>query len=228
MNKNYPSINIKAQANHHAMFIILTGFTLLITTIIFSSFFWQQFRLILIFFLLLSLIVIITGLCKKLEPNFSFKLTPDNIQYYHRYGSWFIKWDQIVFINSVKETHGLTTEQLPYIGIKFKNLDDIAEQISPRLANRLIHEQRPLLVFAVLHQLLSLEESQLNFSSFKLKSGKIIKGPLAAFLHHSQSLFKGFGYHLFIPNASMDRGNGEFCQLLLQCKKASKHYPNNL
>ncbi|NQY62668.1 MAG: DUF2982 domain-containing protein [Alteromonadaceae bacterium] len=224
MNIKSPSIFIKAQANHHAVFIILTGCTLLIATIIFSAFFWQPFRLTLIFILLLSFIMIITGLCKKLEPKFSFKLTPDTIQYHHRYGSWFIKWDQIQSINTVTETHGLSTEQLPYIGIKFKHFEDIAEQISPRLASRLIHEQRPLLIFAVLHQLLSMEDTQLNFSNYKLKTGKILKGPLAAFMHHSQILFKGFGYHLFIPNASMDRENEEFCQLLLQCKKSSQNY----
>jgi len=56
-----------------------------------------------------------------------------------------------------------------------------------------------------MHHLLSLEEIQINFNPFILETGKIVKGPLAAFLHHCQILNKGFGYHLFISNSTTDR-----------------------
>jgi len=119
---------------------------------------------------------------------------------------------------------GIATVALPYVGIQLKSIDVLAEQISPRLANKLIHEQRPLLSFSVMQNLLSLEETQLNFNSFSLASGKIIKGPLAAFLHHCQILHKGLGYHLYIHESSTDRELEDFCQLLKQCQRHCDNY----
>jgi len=217
-------IAIKAKANRHGYFLLLLGCCLLALVLILSQFYWQQARLVLIFLILCSFIVIITGLFKRSEPKFSIHLTPDNIHYHHRYGHWQLTWQQIQTINIVKELSGLTTVALPYIGFKLKNIECLAEQVSPRLANRLIHEQRPLLTFCVMHRLLTIEQTQLDFTPFKLRSGQLIKGPLAGFLHHCQTLELALGYHLYIPDSSIDREIEDFCQLLQHCKTAEKHY----
>lgn len=223
MNIPSPFINIKAKANHHAVFLILLAVVIFIITLILSQYYWRSQRLILIFIYLLALVILFTGLLKRSEPSVSMILTPRDINYHHRYGNWTLTWQQIQSINTIKEIVGLSTVVLPYVGIRLKSLDSLAEQISPRLANRLIHEQRPLLIFSVQQQLLSFEEIQLNFTPYTLGSGKIIKGPLAAFLHHCQILQKGLGYHLYIPESSTDRELEAFCQLLKQCQ----HYANN-
>lgn len=220
-----PFINIKAKANHHGAFLMLLAVIIFITALIASQYYWRSDRLILIFIYLLALIIMFTGLLKRTEPKVSFQLTPQHIQYNHRHGKWTLNWQQIHSINTIKEVVGFTAIELPYIGIRLKNIDILAEQISPRLANRLIHEQRPLISFSVMSNLLSLEETQLNFNPFILESGKIIKGPLAAFLHHSQTLQKAVGYHLYIPESSSDREIGDFCQLLKQCKHHQVNYP---
>ncbi len=124
----------------------------------------------------------------------------------------------------VKESYGITQLHLPYIGIKLVNFSELAKQISPRLANRLIHEQRPLIAMAIKLQLLNFEQSQLNFEPYILSCGKEVKGPLAAFLHHSAVLYRAFGYHLYIPESALDRELSEFEQLLTQCKSSSEQY----
>jgi len=220
-----PFINIKAKANQHAVFLMLLAVVIFIITLIVSQHYWRSHHLIFVFIYLLTLVIMFTGLLKRTEPKVSFQLTPQRIQYHHRQGNWTLNWQQIQNINTIKEVVGLTTVVLPYVGIQLKNVDALAEQISPRLANRLIHEQRPLLSFSVMHNLLSLEETQLNFNPFTLESGKIIKGPLAAFLHHCQILHKGLGYHLYIPESSTDREIDTFCQLLKQCQHYSADYP---
>ena len=220
-----PFINIKAKANHHAVFLMLLAVVIFIITLIVSQHYWRNYRLILVFIYLLALVIMFTGLLKRSEPRVSFQLTPQRIQYHHRHGNWTLNWQQIQNINTIKEVAGLTTVALPYVGIRLKSVDALAEQISPRLANRLIHEQRPLLSFSVMQHLLSLEETQLNFNPFTLASGKIIKGPLAAFLHHCQILHKGLGYHLYIPESSTDREIDAFCQLLKQCQHYCANYP---
>ena len=220
-----PFINIKAKANHHAVFLILLAVIIFSVTLILSQYYWRSHRLILIFIYLFALVILFTGLLKRSEPSVSIALTPQGIQYHHRHGNWILNWQQIQSINTIKEVVGLTSVTLPYVGIRLKSVDSLAEHISPRLANRLIHEQRPLLSFSVMQQLLTLEEIQLNFTPFSLESGKIIKGPLAAFLHHCQILQKGLGYHLYIPESSTDREIDDFSQLLKQCQRYSTNYP---
>jgi Ca2+/Na+ antiporter len=219
-----PFIHIKAKANQHALFLMLIALVMFIIALIVSQYYWQSHRLTLVFIYLLALVILFTGLLKRSEPRVSFQLTPHKIEYHHRHGKWTLNWQQIQNFNTIKEVVGLTTVALPYVGIRLKDLDALAEQISPRLANRLIHEQRPLLSFSVMQRLLSFEEIQLNFNPFILKSGKIIKGPLAAFLHHCQILHKGLGYHLYIHESSTDREIDAFCQLLKQCQHYSAKY----
>ncbi len=219
-----PVIKIKAKAKHHAAFLTLIGSTLMIIAIVLANYYWSVIRLVLIFIILLALIITLTGLLKRFEPKYSLLLNPQGMNYYHRYGCWHLDWQQIRNINQVHETSGLNRLALPYIGIRLYDLDSLVSQISPRLANRLIHEQKPLIAFAIIHRLLSFEQSQLNFSPYKLLSGKLIKGPLAAFMHHSQTIYAGFGYHLIIPESSTDRELHQFCQLLNQCKSSAHRY----
>jgi hypothetical protein len=219
-----PIINIKAQASHHAIFLLLIGFVLLLLTLLVSQYYWQAFRLVLMFIFLVALVVMITGLAKYLQPQFSYHITPEKLKYQHIYGNWQLTWQQIQAIKPIREVCGLTAIDLPYIGIRLVNLETLAKQISPRLANRLIHEQQPLLKFALVQQLLSLEQIQINFMPFTLQSGEQLSGPIAAFLHHCQSLKSALGYHLYLPETSMDRELNDFHQLLKQCKHASQSY----
>lgn len=224
MSKPLPIINIKAQSNHHAIFLMLTAFIIVFTTLAFSQGSGRQFQLVIIFLYLCALVIFITGLAKYLEPQYSLSITPNGIKYQHRYGQWQINWSQIQRISLINETFGLNNVQLPYIGIRLLELSTLAAHISPRLANRLIHEQKPLLAFAIKMDFLTIEQSILNFDPFVLPSGEVLKGPLAAFLHHSTVLHKALGYHLFLPETAIDRELNEFCTLLTQCKRSSVDY----
>ncbi|GAW94743.1 MULTISPECIES: DUF2982 domain-containing protein [Colwellia] len=224
MTNKLPVIKIKAQSNHHAIFLMLTALMLFIMILVFSQGYWRQYQLVLIFIYLTSLVIFITGLAKYLQPKYSLCLNPQGIRYQHSYGHWQVNWQQIQRIALMNESLGFIQVQLPYIGIRLKHLSTLAKQISPRLANRLIHEQRPLLAFAIQQQLISLEQSQLNFEPFQLSSGESLIGPLAAFLHHSTVLHQAFGYHLFLPETALDRELNEFCTLLKQCMQSSVEY----
>ena len=153
MDKSLPLINIKAKTRHHGAFLIFLALLLFISTLIFSLFYWQQYRLVLIFIFLIALVTFIVGFMKKCEPRYSIILSPQSIQYHHRNGKWQLHWQQIKRIASMNETMGVTQITLPYLGIKLEHIDLIAEQVSARLANRLIHEQKPLLAVAIMQGL---------------------------------------------------------------------------
>lgn len=192
------TIKIKAIARHHGMFITLSGFIALLLVAILCSYFWQQARLPLMFMLLACFVTIFIGLLKLAEPKHSLIVTPDILTFYHRYGHWQFNWQQIRNIHSVTNTVGINRDELNYVGIKLNSIEMIADNISLRLANRMIHEQKPLLHYCIKNQLITLEQGIINFEPYQLSNGRIIKGPLAAFLHHSQVLHQALGAHLFI------------------------------
>jgi Ca2+/Na+ antiporter len=227
MNSILPIINIRAHANRHALFLILLGMVLFLLVLLASQFYWRQYQSILIFAYLTTFVIVLTGLVKRLEPPFSFSLSPDRITYHHRYGHWYFNWQQIKRIAVIKETAGFETIELPYLGIKLHDLELLSKQISPRLANRLIHEQKPLISFAIRHNLMALSDGVMSFEPYKLSSGEIISGPLAAFIYHSKALEAAFGYHLFVPETSIDRDISNFCTLLSQCKNVSSDYQHD-
>lgn len=212
------SIKIRPSANHHGAFLIVVGLFFLFIIFITSSWLWTAWKLSVIAIIMCSIVAIITGVLKKLQPGYSFILTKQAIQFIHRCGTWSLNWNNISRISIPKAIYGIEEQKVPYIGIKLNNITPLAQNISVRLANRLIHEQKPLLIWAINHELLTFEETIMNFSPFRLDDSTLIKGPTAAFLHQMQVLEKAFGFHLFIPNTALDRELEAFRTLLIQCK----------
>ena len=222
-----PCITVKPIAKHNGIFLCLLGALFLFVAIIVAQFYWQTYRFTLIFLVLIGLVIMLIGVVKLFEPAVSLYLTPDKIKFNHRYGNWQLSWQDIQHINLVSEVVGLEREALPYVGIRLIHIDKIAKNISVRLANRLIHQQKGLVVFSVLHQLMTIEQSHFNFNPYTLSTGEVVKGPIAAFLHQSEQLSRALGYHLFLPADSFDRGINEFTRLLKECKTASSTYQDN-
>lgn len=220
------SIIIKPIAKRNGISFCIAGVLLLLTTLLFGQFYWQMHKFVLIFMILVSIVTLLIGVVKFFEPAVSLYLTPNKIIFNHRYGNWQLTWSEIQNINLVSEVVGLEREELPFIGIRLVHIDIIAENISVRLANRLIHQQNGLIVYGVLHQLMTSEQAQINFNPYTLSNGEMVNGPIAAFLHQSEQLSRAFGYHLFIPADSLDRGINEFVHFLKQCKTASSTYQN--
>lgn len=210
MTKNNNIIKIKAIARHHALFISLTGFIFLLLVAWLCSYYWQQARFPLIFMILVCLVTIFIGLLKLAEPAHSLILTPESLIFHHRHGHWQFNWQQIRNIHSVTNTVGITREELNYVGITLTSIEVIANNISLRLANRMIHEQKPLIHYCIKRQLITFEQGILNFEPYVLTHGEVIKGPLAAFLHHSEVLHQALGAHIFIAASNLNSSINDF------------------
>ena len=213
MIKNDETIKIKAIARHHGLFISLTGVITLLLVAWLCNYYWQLARLPLLFMVLACLVTIFIGLLKLAEPVYSVILTSDSLTFYHRHGRWQFHWQQIRNIHCVTNTVGITRDELNYVGIKLISIDTIATCISLRLANRLIHEQKPLIQYCIKHRLISIEQGVLNFEPYILKDGEIVRGPLAAFLHHSEILNQTLGAHIFIAASNLNSSMGNFVGL---------------
>lgn len=209
-------ITINPNSKRNQISLISIGGLLIFAVVAFIPSYWQQANLVLSFLLCVGLIVFFIGVLKYLEPETSYTLTRKSLAYQHKYGGFEIDWQDIQRIAQVKEQSFWQEDKLPFIGVNLKNRDKFLATLSPRLASRLIHEQRPLTTYAVRHNLIKFEQGIMNFEPYKY-GNKIIKGPIAAFCHHGQALKDAFGYDIFLPISSFDRELDEFMELLEAC-----------
>ena len=217
------AIKIYANSTRHSLFITAVGVFMLLICLMLINSYWHEAKLVLIFLTLASGVVLITGITKQIEPKCSFDISPQQLVYLHRCGHWQLPWSEIKYIAPLHSTRGVEQQALPYVGIVINDLVRLADLITPRLANKLLHEQRPLLILAVQHELLKVEDITLRFSPYKTKAG-IITGPKGEFLHQCENLKAAFGFHLYIPSSALDRSVEEFSVLLNECRVASASY----
>jgi hypothetical protein len=210
-------ITIKPKAKHNGLFITLLGFVFICISMLLNMWYWNDFKLQLMLLFFASFIVLLTGILKYSEPDISYKLTRQYILFFHRSGNWTIKWNSIIRLGIPTSSTGFNVTHLPYIGIKLKNITLIADNISPRLANKLIHEQRDLLILAAKNNEITLNEGLISFDAYTLNN-KVYKGPIAAWLFRTEQLHSIYGYHLYLPDTGFDRNIADFLQLLKQCK----------
>jgi hypothetical protein len=219
-------IQVKPNSKRNRLFLSCLGCLLLCVCLLLNLFFWDDYKIQLIFLMSAGFMVLFIGLLKFLEPSISYWITPKTIFYYHRNGHWHLPWQDILRIGDIQADVRGEHVQLPYLGIKLNSLTNIAQTISPRLANKLLHEQLELLSLAVKNREIDLPDGVINFEPFEL-NGITYKGPIAAWLYRTEALNKAYGYHLYLPENSLDRGLIEFLGLLKECRHYINSHQNN-
>ncbi|WP_282110359.1 DUF2982 domain-containing protein [Shewanella algicola] len=195
---------------------LLGALSMLISLVIFIGF-STLFALGMTFFALGS-VGLILGVAKVYQPAVSFKLTAEGMTFFHHRGQVFIEWDNIQRFDNVRVNQNLQLIELPYIGVKLKQINPILDCISPRLATGLLTEQRPLLMTAATQDedLQSLEGYLGTEYTPLIVNGDRYRGVLAMFGHRCQTLNEQLGYHLYLSTDSVDRDSKEFVNLLRQ------------
>ena len=209
-------IKIAPKSKRNRLFLLCLGCLLLFCCLLLNLMLWQAYKVQLILLMSASFIVLLIGSLKYLEPETSYQITPETICYYHSNGQWQLPWQDIIRIGEIKTELNGEYLQLPYIGIKLNTLENIAKSISPRLANKLIHEQKELIYLAIKNQEIELQDDLINFEPYQLNE-LTYKGPVAAWLYRSEQLLAAYGYHIYLPDSSFDRDLHDFFNLLRQC-----------
>ena len=164
----------------------------------------------------LGAISAVLGISKLIEPEVSVELNQEGLLYHHRRGSLFIAWNNVQRFDIPKGVDGIDMIELPFIGIKLKQINPVLDVIPGRLATGLLTEQRPLLMSAVtLDENLEELESYMNseFTPLVVNEERY-RGVLAMFGHRCEMLSKNLGYHIYIPFDCLDRPSDEFISLL--------------
>ncbi|WP_019614291.1 DUF2982 domain-containing protein [Psychromonas ossibalaenae] len=218
-------IKVRPKSKRNEQFLVCLGGVLLIFSMIFDLLVWDLSQIQLILLSLACLLVSFIGVVKILEPQISYFIYPEKIVYVHRSGYWLLPWQDILRVGDVKADIEGEHKELPYLGIKLKNLENIAQNISPRLANKLLHEQQELLNLAAKNEEITFDDCLVNFDPYVLND-VTYQGPVAAWLHRSEQLATAYGYHLFLPDSSLDRDMSDFLSLLKECLEYCRYHPS--
>ncbi|GGB47910.1 hypothetical protein GCM10011502_21540 [Oceanisphaera marina] len=209
--------HIKPMSRHNGLALTVAG--LILMPVVLAVGYWLdgQARLVLVFLFLACMIMSILGALKLREPRYSFSLSAEHLHFHHKIGGWSLHWSNIIRIDQARLHSGLNLEELPYIGIKIRDYDELLPLMTPRMVVHLLTEQRPLLAMALRHGAISryeLQEWLVEDSHYRSSKGQDYQG-LAAMLGHRMTHLRDlYGYDLLIHESSLDRDAPEFVTLL--------------
>ncbi|MCG3862898.1 MULTISPECIES: DUF2982 domain-containing protein [unclassified Photobacterium] len=168
-------------------------------------------------------VIVIRLIC---DSKYLFTLTFMHCQYHSRYGGWSTPWYNISQLGKAEINHHGWQQPLPWIGIKLNNYDDFIQNISPRLAARMIIEQRILLVMAIKNSNVenhTIEDVLFDDEPYQTPNGNIFKGLRAMLAHRMEYNRKFLGFDFFISEDTLDRPINDFIGLLRRYKAAAIH-----
>ena len=208
-------VKITPSNRKNGPWLLSMGITGLFICLWLAGLWWHQARYLIIVLVLSAVILTLLGTLKLMQPRFSLLLGEQGLKFIHRNGCWQSAWDNIVVAGQPR----VDGKELPYVGLSLRDLDSMADAISPRLANKLLHEQQDLLDYSRLshpgrHGLL-LDDCE----PYQMASGELIKGPVGGWLHRCERLKEPLGYHLYIPSDMLDRPPQSFLELFNQCRQ---------
>lgn len=123
--------------------------SIITVTLAFVSYFNSQLSAISVCIMVVLVAVVLLLMIKVINtPCISFTLTFMHCQYHSRYGGWTTTWHNIAHIGHATLGSQGWHSSLPWIGIRLKNYDAFIRNICPRVASRILLEQRILLIMA--------------------------------------------------------------------------------
>ncbi|MCC5880665.1 MAG: DUF2982 domain-containing protein [Idiomarina sp.] len=159
------------------------------------------------------LVAMALGVGKLVEPETSLEITPSAMTYFHFRGSWTVNWEDIVRFDVPDVQRGLERQQIPFLGIRLRHYDNFLQQLSPRLAVHLVHQQRPLMLQALRSEMPAHRE-YLDYVDvpdiYISESGKRYRGVIATFAVRMVLMREMLGYDLYISQNALDRPLDEF------------------
>lgn len=174
-------------------------------------------QLVMVFLFLACMVTSLLGVLKLREPEFSFSISSEHLHFHHRVGGWSLRWSNIIRVGQPTLIRGFESVDLPYVGIKVRDVEALLSFMMPRLAVNLLTEQRPLLSLALRYGAIERHELQdwiVEDNHYRAASGQQYSGVIAMLGHRMGHLRDLYGYDLLIHESSLDRDASDFVRLL--------------
>lgn len=175
-----------------------------------------------------SITAILLGFLKSQQPYYSILLDTKALIYVHKFGQWQISW-QNFHSSGIPQTDDAL--ELNAVGIKLVDMDTFLSILSPRLAGKLLIEQRHIFLQAVKMHCKNgncPSEWLVEPDEFQSNSGKKYTGLIAMFANRMHNLKTLTGYDLLLPANVLDRDIWRFSNLLNRWKMNPEQVVENL
>ena len=178
---------------------------------------------------LASAVLFLLGCAKLFEPPISLAITPQEITYLHRRGSWRLGWENVMRYGVPTLQRGSGYETLPYLGFRVRDIEPVITAITPRLAVYLLREQRHLLATALRSEKPHLNDFTPYYEvpdRFIGNSGTTYYGVQAMFAKRCEHFRELLGYDLVLSATTLDRDLEEFIGWLQTLERSRKPTSN--
>lgn len=207
------SVHIRTQRNFSAIGLLSAGATFVCAAII-TLFISKTTPLLAGLLFLLGGTTLCFGISVIYHPKISITLTAMHLQQHTNKGGWAVKWNNIADINQVYLTH--LTDSLPWVGIKLHHYELFLDAICPRMASKIIVEQRILLIMAFKYQPIDkyqLEDILFDDTPYITETGKRYTGLLAVLANRMSYQRELLGFDVYISGDELDRPIPDFIGL---------------
>ncbi|WP_462152283.1 DUF2982 domain-containing protein [Pseudoalteromonas xiamenensis] len=228
---NNESVKLRATANQHAVEFMLVGAIAIIVVMLFVLLRPTPISKVEIFIASAGIVAIIIGFFKSQEPYFSVEINCNNLIYWHKFGFWRLPRNNLVEAGIPKSIQGEFELELNAVGIKIKDIDEFLLSLSPRLAAKLLIEQRHIFLQAVKMHCENgncPEDWLIEDSAYCSPSGKKYSGLLAMFGNRMAHFKLATGYDLMLMETVLDRDIWRFANLLNHWKRDPERVLNQL
>lgn len=208
-------IKVSAKAHKYGGEFLVAGAIVLVAVLLVIKFKPDPITIFDFAVIIAALFSMLIGYFKLSEPRYNLVLSKNGLVFYHRYGKVRIARKNIAAVGQVQIANGDQFLELPCLGLKLKSLAPLIKRMPPRLALKLIMEQRNWLMAGIKIKwptgnvpddwLIEKSKYQGRFNTH---------GLLAMLTHRLEHFDMLFGYHMLISYNYFDRSVDEFENLL--------------
>ncbi|PCK31423.1 DUF2982 domain-containing protein [Pseudoalteromonas piscicida] len=212
---------LRATANRHGVEFMLVGAIGLVVIMVFVNLRGTPITILEIFIASAMLLAIFIGFLKSQQPFFSLYFTEQEFRYVHKYGAWSLSIVNFHSSGIPKVQQGLETLELNTVGIKLNDIDEFLINLTPRLAGKLLIEQRHIFLQAVKMNCENgncPSEWLIEETHYRSKAGLEYTGLMAMFANRMDNLKTVTGYDLLVPATALDRDIWQFSVMLNRWK----------
>lgn len=206
-------LKYRAQGAKNGIEILIVGSIGLIFIMLFNLLRPGEISIIEIFLVSLCIAAIVIGFFKTQEPFYSIILTEQQLTYQHKFGQWSLSRENFHHSGIPSVDKGFEHLELNAVGIKLNDIDMFLAAIAPRIAGKLLIEQRHYFMQVVQNNCKNgncPSEWLVEDTHFRSNKGIDYKGLIAMFANRAKHLQLLTGYDLLLPASVIESNIWEF------------------
>ncbi|MBB1341805.1 DUF2982 domain-containing protein [Pseudoalteromonas sp. SR44-5] len=210
-------LKLRAQGARNGIEILTVGAVGLIFIMLFNLLRPDEISIFETFLVSLCLAAIFVGFLKTQEPYYSLVITEQELTYQHKYGYWSLKQENLNRSGIPKVEQELEPLELNAVGIKLNDTDEFLLQLAPRIAGKLLIEQRHLFMQVIQKHCKNgncPSEWLVEDNHYTSVNGRSFNGLIAMFANRMRHLRQLTGYDLLLPASVLDRSIWDFSHSL--------------